>query len=158
MGLNPEDIGGIDIGNPAGWLAGAFAQGLTRAEAVGMLRDAGFRIANDVLNRAIGEVRASMANALELQSVDKGALLNDEFFTRRQTMREGLYRYDFNMLVHDRDTGEVRTHHYTVLADQAISPDEAEAEALAVWGDHADDYNERLMGSVFTGASLGTGR
>lgn len=154
LSREPGDFEGIDLGSPAGFLGRAFSEGLNATQALQTWRDAGGAFRTQDWYALAGEVRAAAASALELQSVDKSLLPSDDLILRRGGATEGLYEYHFQMLTRDPHTREILTGNYTVRSNQLITPDAAESEALSVYGDHAAEYGEELLGSVWVGLSL----
>jgi len=52
----------------------------------------------------------------------------------------------------DRTTGTVAQTYYSVTSDTGLAREEALASAIDAYSDHAEEYNQDLIGAIHTGA------
>lgn len=146
MGNGPGD--GVDVGNPAGFVAGSIREGMSANESLQAFKDAGGAMRRQTFLRMYGEVTSAIANSPGAMSRDPFAVPSAGDLTP-WTMGPGdQYATSVNVLFRDLDTGIVGHRQYLYVTDEPHAPIEAEQ---AAWDDFGDPEGEEAYGQKVIG-------
>lgn len=145
------DLGdaGTNIGNPAGFIAGAINEGMGSNEALRAFQEAGGAMRRQTFQRLYGEVTATIANQPDTMARDPFELPSAGDYTPWAMGKGDKYATSVNVLFRDTDTGIVGTKQYLYVTDDPHTAAEAE---LAAWDDMGDSHNEKFYGQKMLGS------
>lgn len=155
------------IGNPAGFVAAAQAQGMSAAETLAALREAGAGIRTQYFYRVWGEVAADAANRPALAGHPLDVPVPTELHTAWSAGNQpGTFAYQVRLYgsrTVQTERGEVAvsfTDLGTVKSDVPLSPDEAMDQAVADWqeGTQIGSFSGVIGAAALVGAFVMTGR
>lgn len=140
---------GTDVGNPAGFVAGAINEGMGSNAAHRAFSEAGGAMRRQTFQRLYGEVYASVANQPEAMGRDPYEMPSASDLTEWSMGDGGKYATSVNVIFRDVDTGIVGTKQYLYVTDEMHSSAEAQ---LAAWNDMGDEETEAQYGQKMMGA------
>lgn len=62
------------------------------------------------------------------------------------------YMQTVTLAYREKETGQISTTFYSVKSDAPVSREEVLARAVNAYSDHADEYNQDLIGAIHTSA------
>lgn len=145
-------------GSPAGFIANLVRQGFRPTEGLRMWREAGGSIRTQTWFRLFGEIRASIGRLEEFMSLPPDIPPSDDHFVPWSAGRPGLRAYQVDVWVRERETGAVMATPFTLVSDEVLSPSEAIDQAIDLYSDHAEKYNQQILGASLTGLFILQGR
>ena len=145
----PFEGEGTDVGNPSGYIAWTLDVGLSGRAGLAEFRNDGGRITDAVWYRLRGQISDTLMRTDNFLSADPNAVISPAELGEWSAGQGGRFAYQVVIQQVDQDTGLLSAAQYTVLSDDPLSKQEAEAQAMADFG---DPENEARYGQSVVGA------
>lgn len=147
----PDDEG-VNIGNPAGFIADKLREGTGATRALDEFREAGGEMRRQSWFRLYGQVSDTLARSPESEALDPRALPDSSAYGEWAMGAGGQYASQVNVMFRDVESGVIGTAQYTHISDDPHTPEEAIAAAVDVYGDEetAGRYEQAILGGVVT--------
>lgn len=144
---------GVNVGNPAGFIADQIRSGVNATNALEGFREAGGGMRRQSWFRLYGEVADSIARSPEAAALDPAAYPDAENYGEWAAGQGGQYATQVNIMIRDRASGVVGSAPYTHITDDPHTPDEAIAAGVDLYSndDAAQRYDQQILGGVVTG-------
>lgn len=148
----PAEDEGIDIGNPAGFIADKLREGISANRALQEFQEAGGGMRRQTWYRLFGQVADTIARQPESEALDPSALPDASAYGEWQMGQGGQYATQVNVMFRDAESGVIGTAQYTHVSDQPHTPGEAIDAAIDVYSDEdaASRYEQVILGGVAT--------
>lgn len=145
-----DDLPGIDIGNPAWFVAGAIDDGLSRNASLAAFREAGGQFGNEAWRRLYDEVSDSLARGSVAAGLDPYALPDPNDYATWTMGRGGEYVTQVKAFFRDRDSGLSGSKGYLYKTDEPHTPAEAIQAMMDEYGDpdNENEYGQSLQGGI----------
>lgn len=138
--------------NPVQWALNAVEEGLSARAGLTRFREAGGHVANETWYRLTGEVQAMLASREGIYNEPVHLIPTAEEIQRWTTQTAHGYIQQVEILVRDRETGEVFSAPFSGTGRTLRSRRSVLDEALSVYSDdNAKRYNQQILGAVYTG-------
>lgn len=143
---------GANVGNPAGFIAGAINEEMGPTAALAAFRDAGGEIRNESWFRLYGEVGAALDNSVTAAGLNPYALPDASDYAPWTMNGPDSYATQVKVFFRDVDTGLIGSAEYTYRTPDPHTPAEAEAAAFDEYADpdNAADYGQSVLGTATT--------
>lgn len=131
--------------------------GLSGRAGLAQARAAGIRIQDSTWFRMVGEVRSSLSDQInEVTRPLNRRPLSDEIHVMSTAKATG-YLQHLDIMVKDRNTGLVSLRPYSLKVRDTLSRATVLKRGLAAFinaiNDRPDDYDEQVLGAVYTGTT-----
>lgn len=143
---------GVNVGNPAGFIADRIREGVNANRALQEFQGAGGGMRRQSWYRLYGEVRDSIARSPEASSLDPGATPTGAQYGTWAMGRGGQFATQVNIMFRDKASGVVGSAPYTHISDEEHTPDEAIAAGIDLYSndDAASRYDQQILGGIVT--------
>jgi hypothetical protein len=148
-----EDVfgssGAFSTGNPAGFMAYHVSIGSSAREAREDYRSQGGTTGDTAWNRMYGQVADTLARIPDQAALDPGAIPSAGDYGTWAMGQGNQYATQVKVQLTDVETGLLTTTDYTHITDVPHTPEEAEAAAIADFGDAdtLDAYGQAIGGA-----------
>ena len=130
----------------------ALNEGKSATAGLAAYRAAGGEVRTQTWYRLHGEVQSALAGRISEASAPLNRRPTGDEVTTWTTRNAAGYLQQIEVLVRDRQTGEVMAKPYSVTGDTMRSRGAAISEALDAYMGNADQYEEQVLGAVHVGA------
>lgn len=146
------DAEGVDIGNPAGFIAQSIRNGLSMNQSLREFREAGGAARNEYWRSTYADVRDAMARSENVAGLNPDALPTGEDYAEWAMGRGGQYATQVTVFIRTKGTGDSGTRQFTYLTDEPHTPGEAEQAAIDEFTDpvNAGPYEDVVSGAMAT--------
>lgn len=143
---------GVDIGNPAGFIAQSIRDGLSGNETLRQFREAGGQMRNEYFRSTYANIRDAMARSENVAGLNPDALPTGEDYAEWSMGRGGQYATQVTVFIRQKGTGDTGTRNFTYVTDEPHTPGEAEQAAIDEFTDpiNAGPYEDVVTGSMAT--------
>lgn len=148
-----EETGlGVDIGNPAGFMASKIMEGTSANQALRDFREAGGAFERQAWLRSYAGVRDTLASQPQIAGIDPDAIPGGEQYGEWAMGQGGQYATQVQVVIYDRDSGIIGTAPFTYITNDPHTPGEAAAAGIDLYtnDEAAQRYNQRIMGALPT--------
>lgn len=144
---------GVDIGNPAGFIAQAIRDGSSMNQSLRDFREAGGSMRNEYWRSTYADVRDALAREESVSGLTPDAIPTGDQYATWAMGRGDQYATQVTVFVRQGGTGDTGAKSFTYISDEAHSPEEAEQAAIDEYSDPdvASQYEEVVTGAVTTG-------
>lgn len=140
--------------NPSGYIKGLIGEGVNPTPGLRAFREDGGQIQDSRWFELFGQVRDTLNRVPDVLDFEPGALPGPaDYGTWTVKGQGGQFATQVEVQIRDRDTGLYYTKQHTYITDEPHTPEEAEDDAFAVFGDPdtENEYGETVMGALATG-------
>jgi hypothetical protein len=143
---------GVNVGNPAGFVAGAVGEGTNATAALNAFREAGGEMRTETWYRLYGEVTDSLGRQSQAAQLNPYSIPDADAYSTWEMGAGGKFATQVQVFFRDQDTGIIGSSNYTYITDQAHAPGEAEAAAFDEYADpdNASNYAQSMLGTMTT--------
>lgn len=143
---------GVDIGNPAGFIAQSIRDGLSGNESLRQFREAGGSMRNEYWRSTYADVRDAMARSETVPGLNPDMLPTGEDYASWEMGRGGQYATQVSVFIRQSGTGDTGTRNFTYVTDDPHTPGEAEQAAIDEFTDpiNAGPYEDVVTGALTT--------
>lgn len=137
---------------PANAALNSILQGLSATAGLSWYRSLGGRISNQIWYQLRGELEASLAAREGIYDEPQHLRPTQESIRQWTTSKARGYIQQVEVLVHERDTGQVVSVPYSSMGRTLRSRAAIVREALDIYsGSNAEKYGQRVLGAIYTG-------
>lgn len=134
---------------PAGILESLAAEGLSGAEALGALREAGFTYGNEAFYSEWGRVLAGVASADLEAGAGLGQVPTFGEMAPAPVNLSASFLQKVVLTLRDATSGQTITRLVSIATDQLLSREDAIDFATDMFAAHAEDYGVQIMGGAY---------
>lgn len=144
---------GVNIGNPAGFMASKIGEGVSANQALSDYREAGGSFRRQDWLRGYASVRDTLSRAPDTMGLPSDSVPPAEAYGEWRMGRGGQFATQVQMQVMDRESGIVGTAPFTYITDAPHTPDEAVAAGIDLYtnDEAAQRYGQRVLGGLPSG-------
>lgn len=141
---------GINLGNPAGFMASKVMEGSSANQALRDWREAGGSFTRQDWLRGYANVRETLANSPTIGAIDPTAIPDAQQYGEWAMGRGGQFATQVQMQVLDRGSGVVGTAPFTYITDEPHTPEDAIAAGIDLYtnDEAAQRYGQRVLGGL----------
>lgn len=150
MARSAPDEGGVNVGNPSGFIASKIREGISGNQMLREFREAGGAMERQRFLRLIGDTRDVLARQPQAAAIDPSRIPTGDELATWAMGRGGQYATQVSLSIYDRETGLVMHNPYTYVSDDPHSPEEAITEAIDIFGaqENENNYGQTVLGGV----------
>lgn len=145
-----EGGGGINIGNPAGFMSSKIMEGVSANQALRDFRDAGGAFRRQDWLRSYAGVRDTLSRQPDIAGISPSTVPDASQYGEWAMGRGGQFATQVQIHVIDRESGIVGTAPFTFISDEPHTPEDAVEAGIDLYtnDEAAQRYGQRVVGGL----------